>query len=127
MTPASANRPSSCTGSPRSPRERARSSGAAPRDVLSIDVRRAELRGEPGDDSIDDGAHLRRGAEHARHRRDTAVGDPARHDVTEHREVGVDVEREAVAGAAARDAHSDRGDLLVADPHARVARVRARP
>ena len=81
----------------------------------------AEVLCEAGNGGVDDGPHLRRGAEHARHRRHTPVGDPARHDVTEHREVGVDVEGEAVPGAAPRDAHADRGDLLVADPHTRVA------
>ncbi len=36
-------------------------------------------------------------------------------------EVGVDVEREAVHGAAATQAHADGRDLAVLDPHARVA------
>ena len=37
-------------------------------------------------------------------------------------EVGIDVERETVARPASCDTHADRGDLLVADPHARVLR-----
>ena len=46
------------------------------------------------------------------------AGEAARDDVLEVREVGVDVEREAVGGDAARDAHADGGDLRVADPDA---------
>jgi hypothetical protein len=38
--------------------------------------------------------------------------------VVEHREVGIDIEREAVPGATLRDSHTDRRDLLVADPYA---------
>ena len=41
-------------------------------------------------------------------------------------EIGVDVEREAVTGAAARDLHADRGDLLVTDPHAGIPRLTVR-
>ena len=37
------------------------------------------------------------------------VGDAAGHDVTEHRHVGIDVEREAVHGAAAGQLHPDGG------------------
>ena len=37
--------------------------------------------------------------------------------MTEHREVGVDVEGEAVPCPPARDLDADRGDLLVAHPH----------
>ena len=56
-------------------------------------------------------------------RRDAPIGDATRDDVLEHREIGVDVEREAVPGAAARDLHADGGDLLVAHPDAGISRL----
>jgi hypothetical protein len=55
-----------------------------------------------------------------RQRRHRLVADAARHDVAEVREVGLDVEGEAVHGPAPHVAHADRGDLAVVDPHARV-------
>ena len=44
-------------------------------------------------------------------RGDARVGDPARHDPAERRQVRVAVQREAVHGHAAGDADADRGDL----------------
>ena len=133
-TPACASRPSSRTGAPdRAPVRSALSGTArhriarerrevgrelAPHDVLALDVGVAELLGEPGDDAVDDVAHVGRAAEHARERGHALVADAARNDVREHREIGIDVEREPVAGAPVGDPHADRRDLLVADPHA---------
>ena len=97
----------------------------APHDVLALDVAVGEVRGEP-----------RRRRRRRRRASSGAVPSTRASDVTprsamphgtmcvEHREVGVDVEREAVTGAAARDLHADRGDLLVTDPDARVAAAR---
>ena len=48
---------------------------------------------------------------------------PHGHDVLEHPEIGIDVEREAVPGATTGDLHPDRGDLLVPHPNAGVARL----
>ncbi len=95
----------------------------APHDVLAFHDPVGEVRGELGDHGVDERTHLRGGSEHARQRRDTPIGDTARDDVLEHPEIGIDVERESVTGAAARDLHPDRGDLLVTDPDARVTRL----
>ena len=58
----------------------------------------------------------------AAERRDRLVADAARHDVVEVRQVGIDVEGEAVHRAAAAQAHADGRDLRgPVDPHARVA------
>src|SRR4029079_13782238 len=46
------------------------------------------------------------------------VGDPARHDQIEVREIGGDVERDAVARDPARDPNPDGADLPVANPRA---------
>ena len=74
-----------------------------PRDVLALDGVVPERLGEPRDDRVDHrGASPARAPSSARHRRDAAVADAARDDVVEHREVGIDVEREAVPRAAAR-------------------------
>ena len=91
-----------------------------PCHVLAVDGVMAEPLDESREDPVDDSAHLGRGPEEPRHRRDAAVPDAARDDVVEHREVGIDVERETVARPAPRHAHADRRDLLVADPHAGV-------
>ena len=61
-------------------------------------------------------------AEQALERRDALVGDAARDDEIEMAEVGVHVEREAVARDPARDPDADRRELLVADPGAGQAR-----
>ena len=91
-----------------------------PRDVLALDRRGSRACSAI---AVDDRVGDRRAsaaavAEELRHRRDAPVADAARDDVVEHREVGIDVEREAVTRAHRRDLHADRGDLLVADPHA---------
>jgi len=54
-------------------------------------------------------------------RGDAAVGDAAGNDQGEIVEVGVDVERETVAGDPASDPEADRGQFLAAHPHAREA------
>ena len=98
----------------------------APHDVLALASRRdptarpREPRSTTSTTSrIDDVDAL--GGE----RRDALVGDAARHDVVEHREVGVDVEREAVHRAPARQrtpiAAILRGASRRVDPHAGVA------
>ena len=38
--------------------------------------------------------------------------------MVEHRKIGIDVQREAVTRAPPRNAHTDRGNFLFADPHA---------
>ena len=57
--------------------------------------------------------HSHRAAQQARHRGHPFVGDAAGDDQVELREVGVHVEREAVARHPARDAHADRRELGV--------------
>ena len=78
-------------------RRRVDGHGVAPRHVLALDRLDAEVLGEAGDDRGRDRLHRRRVAEQPGQRRDALVADPARHDVAEHGEVGVDVEGEAVA------------------------------
>ena len=92
-------------GRSRSVATSARSTTSAPR-----------ARAHGAHDRVAHGAGVRRGTEDGGHRRDTGVGDPARHDVVEHREIGIDVEREPVHGAIACDADADRGDLVAAHP-----------
>ena len=58
-------------------------------------------------------------------RRDAVLRDAARDDEPEAREVGRDVEREAVHRDPARDAHADRADLRGTRCAARLARVAA--
>jgi hypothetical protein len=93
----------------------------APRDVLALDVVVREALGEATDDGVHDHAQVGRSTLQRRERRHTLVGDPARHDVPEHAEVGRDVERESVTGASAGDLDPDGGDLGVADPHSGAA------
>jgi hypothetical protein len=98
----------------------------APDDVVAVDFFEREGAGELFGDEVDDVVHLGRGAEESGEGGDGAVADTAGDDVVEHRQVGVDVEREPVAGAAARDLHSDRGHLRTAGPHTGEARFRLR-
>ena len=98
------------------------------RHVVALD--RAPSLCGPRDDGVDDLAHghvdsLRR------ERRHLPVVDATRHDVPEHREVGVDVQREAVHRAAACEPHTDGADLArrarsVEDPHPGIALGAAR-
>src|SRR5207302_6626719 len=84
-----------------------------PDDVLAVDLGAGgELLGEAGHDGVDDRAHLDRAAEDAGDRRHAPVADAAGDDVAEHREVGVDVEGEAVHRPALRDLHADGVDLV---------------
>ena len=53
-----------------------------------------------------------------RHRSYTRAGHAAGHDVVEEREVGADIEGEAVHRDAAAHAHADGRDLRIADPDA---------
>ena len=94
-----------------------------PHDVLAFHDAVGEVRGEPRHHRVDDPVEIGRGSEHPRQRRDAPIGDATRDDVFEHPEIGVDVERESVTGAAACDLHPDRGDLLVTDPDAGIARL----
>ena len=75
------------------------------------------------DHRVDHGAELDTATERAAHRRHAAVGDAARHDVAEHPEVRIDVEREPVTRPAASNLDADRRDLLVTDPDARITGV----
>ena len=96
-----------------------------PRDVLALAGTARPTRGrQPGDD-IDDALHRHVDALLGE-RRDGPVADAARHDVLAHvREVGGDVEREAVHRATTGEANSDRRDLarvrpVDVDPHAGI-------
>ena len=93
---------------------------------MTIDLGGPERLREAANDPIDDCPQVRGAAKFTGHRRDAPVADAARHDVFEHREVGVDVEREAVPCAAPGDAYTDRRDLAVIHPDARVPRHRIR-
>ena len=64
-------------------------------------------------------------AQQPRQRGHAPVGDAARHDQVELREVGVHVEREAVARDPARDADADGRELVRRRPRRRSAPARA--
>src|SRR4029079_11539106 len=59
-----------------------------------------------------------RAPEQPRDRRDTAVGNTARHDQVEVVEIGGDVEREPLAANPSGDADANRRKLVAADPDA---------
>ena len=90
-----------------------------PDDILTVDPRAPPSLHGSRDDRVDDGAHVG-GDAFGRQRGDRLVGDAARDDVVEEREIGIDVEREPVHRAPAAQLHADRRDLAVLDPHARI-------
>jgi hypothetical protein len=92
-------------------------------DGLAVDGLVAERRREARDHGVEDRPRVGFVAQKLRERRHAAVGDAARDDVVEHREVGIDVEGEAVARAPTCDLDADRGDLLGVDPHAGEPRL----
>src|SRR5262245_22032377 len=59
-----------------------------------------------------------RATQQSRDRRDTALGNTARHDQIEVVEIGRDVQREPVARNPSGDADADRRKLVAADPDA---------
>ncbi len=69
------------------------------RGGLDVDLVVGEVAGERRGQRVDDRAHLGRGAEQRRHRRDPTITDPARHDVGEHPEIRAHVQCEPVARA----------------------------
>jgi hypothetical protein len=85
---------------------------------MAFDARVAELRSEVARDPVDDVSHGRGRRQELCKRGHAFVTDAARDDVIEHREVGLDVHRESMAGASPRDSDSDRGQLLVPHPDA---------
>ena len=95
----------------RTPAERAQVVGAlAPHDIAASGGLPAPELDRPGRDRVDHDAH---GCVDAfrPEGRDGLVGDAARDDVVEHRQVGIDVEGEAVHRATAGQPHPDRRDL----------------
>ena len=96
----------------------------APRHVRPVDRPLGPALGGPLGHAVDDLAHRHIDALGGQ-RRDPELGDAARDHPVEEREVGVDVEGEAVHGAAAAQPDADGGDLagigaVGAHPDARV-------
>ena len=91
-----------------------------PDDVGPVDRTGPPALGGAGGDGVDHLAH-RHGEALGGERGHGLVGDAARDDVAEHRQVGIHVEGEAVHRAAAADADTDRADL------ARPVRLRRHP